>query len=75
MFALHIIVIPAITIITILSWESVWAGTESKGVGLLLIYWQHWVFVTACRHSLVAASGQRGLHIYSSVRCKGFSLQ
>ena len=66
MFALHTFVIPAITILTILSWEPVWAGTEAKAVGILFIYlfiyWQHWVFVAVSRHSLVAASGQCGLH-------------
>ena len=32
--------------------------------------WLHWVFIAACRLSLVVASGG-----YSSLRCAGFSLQ
>ena len=35
-----------------------------------LIFWLHWVFVAACRLSLVAASGG-----YSSLRCVAFSLR
>ena len=34
-----------------------------------IYFWLRWVFVTACRLSLVAASGG-----YSSFRCGGFSL-
>ena len=37
---------------------------------LFIIYWLRWVFVAACRLSLVAAS--RG---YSSLQCVGFSLR
>ena len=33
-------------------------------------FWLHWVFVAACRFSLVAVSGG-----YSSLRCASFSLQ
>ena len=36
---------------------------------LFIYFWLHWVFVAACRLSLVAASGG-----YSSLRCVGFSL-
>ena len=36
---------------------------------LFIYFWLHWIFVAACRLSLVAAS--RG---YSSLRCVGFSL-
>ena len=36
----------------------------------LFIFWLHWVFIAACRSSLVAASGG-----YSSLWCTGFSLQ
>ena len=35
----------------------------------LFIYWLHWVFVAACRLSLVVVSGG-----YSWLRCVGFSL-
>ena len=37
---------------------------------ILFYFWLRWVFVAACRLSLVAASGG-----YSSLRCTGFSLQ
>ena len=36
----------------------------------IYIFWLHWVFVTACGLSLVAASGG-----YSSLWCAGFSLR
>ena len=36
----------------------------------LFIFWLRWVFIAACRLSLVAASGG-----YSSLWCAGFSLQ
>ena len=36
---------------------------------LLIYFWLHWVFVAACRLSLVAASWG-----YSSLQCVGFSL-
>ena len=37
---------------------------------LFIYFWLCWVFVAACRHSLVVASGG-----YSSLQCVGFSLQ
>ena len=37
---------------------------------LFIYLWLHWVFVVACGLSLVVASGG-----YSSLWCKGFSLQ
>ena len=37
---------------------------------LFIYFWLHWVFVAACRLSLVAVSGA-----YSSLRCAGFTLQ
>ena len=40
------------------------------GFCFFFYFWLHWVFIAACRLSLVAAS--RG---YSSLRCTGFSLQ
>ena len=39
-------------------------------INLLIYFWLSWVFVAACRISLVAASGG-----YSSLRCVGFSLR
>ena len=37
---------------------------------LFIYFWLHWVFVAACRLSLVVASGG-----YSSLWCTGFSLR
>ena len=37
---------------------------------LFIYFWLHWVFIAACRLSLVAASG-----VSSSLLCEGFSLR
>ena len=37
---------------------------------LSIYFWLHWVFIAACRLSLVATS-----RVYSSLQCAGFSLQ
>ena len=39
-------------------------------ISCLLYFWWHWVFVAACRLSLVVVSGS-----YSSSQCMGFSLR
>ena len=45
-------------------------GIFKKLIHSFIHFWLHWVFVAACRLSLVAASGG-----YSSLRCTGFSLR
>ena len=48
-----------------------WLIFFNKFIYFIYIYfWLHWVFVAACRLSLVVASGG-----YSSLWCTGFSLQ
>ena len=42
----------------------------SPFINLFIYFWLRWVFVAACRLSLVEASGG-----YSSLRCMGFSLR
>ena len=43
---------------------------KNKFIYLFTYFWLRWVFVAACRLSLVAASGG-----YSSLWCAGFSLR
>ena len=75
MFALHIFVIPAITIVTILSWEPVWAGTEAKAVGILFIYLLAALGLCCCVQAFSSCSKWTVWATYSSMRCKGFSLK
>ena len=59
---------------TVITDEGTWAEEHNLKkiiiINLFIYFWLHWVFVAACRLSLVVES--RG---YSSLWCTGFSLR